>query len=37
MCVWTDRGSLGLVGVYFKTGAEAATQFVQMRGEVEKS
>jgi hypothetical protein len=37
MCVWTDRGSLGLVGVYFKTGDEAAAQFVQMRGEVESS
>jgi hypothetical protein len=36
LCVWTDRGSLGLIGVYFKTGSEAASQFVQMRGEVEK-
>lgn len=37
MCVWTDRGSLGLFGVYFKTGDEAAAQFVAMRGEVENT
>ena len=36
VCVWTDRGSLGLIGVYFKTGDQAYAQFVQMRGEVEK-
>ena len=36
MCVWADRGSLGMIGVYFKTGDQAAADFVKMRGEVEK-
>jgi hypothetical protein len=36
LCVWVDRGSLGLIGVHFKTGSEAATQLTQIRGEVER-
>lgn len=36
ICLWADRGSLGMVIMYFRTAAQAATEFVQIRGEVEK-
>jgi hypothetical protein len=35
-CAWADRGSLGIVFIYFKTGAQAASELVQIRGEIEK-
>ncbi|MFU8850666.1 hypothetical protein ACNAW0_06740 [Micromonospora sp. SL1-18] len=36
VCVWADRGSLGMVIIYFKSAAELQPQFVAIRGEVEK-
>ncbi|MEU1759522.1 hypothetical protein ACFYPF_04340 [Micromonospora sp. NPDC005223] len=36
VCVWADRGSLGMVVVYFKSATELQSQFVALRGEIEK-
>ncbi|MEU8261218.1 hypothetical protein AB0C02_11440 [Micromonospora sp. NPDC048999] len=36
VCVWADRGSLGMIVIYFKSGADLKPQFVAMRGEIEK-
>ncbi|MFE9956676.1 hypothetical protein [Micromonospora sp. NPDC005299] len=36
VCVWADKGSLGMVVVYFKSAAEIQQEFVTMRGEIEK-
>jgi hypothetical protein len=36
VCVWADHGSVGVIALYFKTGAQAQAEFVQIRGEVEK-
>ncbi|MDZ5443230.1 hypothetical protein U2F26_10865 [Micromonospora sp. 4G57] len=36
ICVWSDRGSTGVIGLYFKTGAEAQAQFSTMRGQIEQ-
>ncbi|MEV0005538.1 hypothetical protein AB0H28_25070 [Micromonospora sp. NPDC050980] len=36
VCVWADKGSLGMVVVYFKSAAEFQSEFVTLRGEVEK-
>ncbi|MGC4896487.1 hypothetical protein [Micromonospora sp. DT31] len=36
VCLWADRGSLGMVVLYFKSAAELQSQFVSLRGEVEK-
>ena len=36
VCVWADHGSLGVIGLYFKTGAEAEAEFQKIRGEVEQ-
>lgn len=36
LCVWSDRGSTGVIGLYFKTGAEAQAEFVTMRGQIEQ-
>ncbi|MEU1686330.1 hypothetical protein [Micromonospora sp. NPDC005707] len=36
VCVWADKGSLGMVVVYFKSAAEIQPEFVTMRGEIEK-
>ncbi|MEV1287075.1 hypothetical protein [Micromonospora sp. NPDC049679] len=36
VCVWADRGSLGVVGVYFKTAEEAKADFLKIRSEVEQ-
>ncbi|MFG1711533.1 hypothetical protein [Micromonospora sp. NPDC049203] len=36
VCIWADRGSLGMVVVYFKSAAELQKEFVTMRGEIEK-
>ncbi|MBO4143145.1 hypothetical protein J5U46_23620 [Micromonospora tulbaghiae] len=36
VCIWVDRGSLGMVVVYFKSAAELQSEFVTMRGEIEK-
>lgn len=36
VCIWADRGSLGMIVIYFKSAAELQPQFVAMRGEIEK-
>lgn len=36
VCVWADRGSVGMVFVYFKTAADASKEFVSIRGAVEQ-
>ncbi|KAB1906062.1 hypothetical protein [Micromonospora sp. AMSO31t] len=36
VCLWADKGSLGMVVVYFKSAAEIQQEFVTMRGEIEK-
>ncbi|SBT38489.1 hypothetical protein [Micromonospora narathiwatensis] len=36
VCVWADRGSLGMIVSYFKSSADLQKEFVAMRGEVEK-
>ena len=36
VCIWADRGSLGMVVVYFKSAGRARREFVTMRGEIEK-
>ncbi|MEU2616425.1 hypothetical protein ABZ570_33425 [Micromonospora sp. NPDC007271] len=36
VCLWADRGSLGLVVIYFKSAADLESQFVAMRGEIEQ-
>ncbi|SCF30366.1 hypothetical protein GA0074695_5366 [Micromonospora viridifaciens] len=36
VCLWADRGSLGMVVSYFKSADELQPQFVAMRGEIEK-
>ncbi|MFC0028164.1 hypothetical protein ACFFMM_01335 [Micromonospora chaiyaphumensis] len=36
VCIWADKGSLGMVVVYFKSAAEVQPEFVTMRGEIEK-
>jgi flagellar basal body-associated protein FliL len=35
LCLWADHGSVGVVGLYFKSAAEAKAEFVKIRGEVE--
>lgn len=35
VCVWADRGSFGMIVTYFKSAAEAQSEFVAMRGEIE--
>lgn len=35
VCGWADRGSVGMIVIFNSTGAEAATEFVTMRGEIE--
>ncbi|MGA3563676.1 hypothetical protein [Melissospora conviva] len=36
VCVWTDKGSLGFIIMYFSTAGELKAEFVSMRGEIEK-
>ncbi|GAB3335482.1 hypothetical protein RMN56_03255 [Micromonospora halotolerans] len=36
VCLWVDKGSLGMVVVYFKSATEIQQEFVTMRGEIEK-
>ncbi|WP_405093030.1 YppG family protein [Micromonospora sp. NBC_01392] len=36
VCIWSDKGSLGMVVVYFKSSSELQSEFVNMRGEIEK-
>jgi hypothetical protein len=36
VCVWADRGSLGMIVAYFKSGKNLQAEFVSMRSEIEK-
>lgn len=36
VCVWADRGSLGMVVIYFKSGTETAKEFPAIRAAVEQ-
>ncbi|MEV4478547.1 hypothetical protein [Micromonospora coxensis] len=36
VCVWSDRGSLGMIIVYFKSGQEAAAELPAMRAAIEQ-
>ncbi|MET8267007.1 hypothetical protein ACWD8I_34405 [Micromonospora arida] len=36
ICVWADRGSLGMVVMYFKSADQAKTEFTAIRGQVEQ-
>ncbi len=35
-CIWSDKGSVGMILIYFKTGAEAQKELVTMRGQIEQ-
>ncbi|WP_320064672.1 hypothetical protein [Micromonospora sp. RTGN7] len=35
-CLWADRGSVGMIVMYFKTAAQAQAEFVTMRGQIEQ-
>ncbi|MFC5923155.1 hypothetical protein [Micromonospora vulcania] len=36
VCVWADRGSMGVVVVYFKSVDEVRAEFASIRGEIEQ-
>ncbi|MEV4722978.1 hypothetical protein [Micromonospora humida] len=36
VCIWADRGSVGLIVQYYKSAAELKSEFVTMRGQIEK-
>ncbi|WP_406036676.1 hypothetical protein OG799_19710 [Micromonospora sp. NBC_00898] len=36
VCVWADRGSLGVIVLYFKSADDLKSQFVTMRGQIEQ-
>jgi hypothetical protein len=36
ICIWADKGSLGVVAIYFKTAEQTQAEFVQIRGLVEQ-
>ncbi|MFU8871397.1 hypothetical protein [Micromonospora sp. SL4-19] len=36
VCFWTDRGSFGMIAMYFKPVSALQSEFVAMRGEIEK-
>ncbi|WP_238425396.1 hypothetical protein [Micromonospora parastrephiae] len=36
VCVWTDRGSEGVVVMYFKSAEQAKAEFATIRGQVEQ-
>ncbi|WP_238433941.1 hypothetical protein [Micromonospora tarensis] len=36
ICIWADRGSLGMVVMYFKSADQAKTEFTTIRGQVEQ-
>lgn len=36
ICVWADKGSLGMVVMYFKSADQAKAEFVTIRGQVEQ-
>ncbi|QOC92912.1 hypothetical protein [Micromonospora craniellae] len=36
ICVWSNRGSLGMIVMYFSSRADAAAEFVTIRGQIEQ-
>ncbi|MFG1651356.1 hypothetical protein ACGFIE_15630 [Micromonospora sp. NPDC049275] len=36
VCIWADRGSVGLVVMYFKSAEETKAEFVTIRGQIEQ-
>ncbi|MEV0152416.1 hypothetical protein AB0H57_01555 [Micromonospora sp. NPDC050686] len=36
VCLWSDKGSLGMVIMYFKSGAEAQAELADIRGQIEQ-
>lgn len=36
VCAWSDRGSLGMIVIYFKNGQQASAELVAIRGAIEK-
>ncbi|MEV0807898.1 hypothetical protein [Micromonospora sp. NPDC050200] len=36
VCVWSDKGSLGMIIIYFKSGDEAAAELATIRGQIEQ-
>ncbi|MGN9776614.1 hypothetical protein ACTMS0_12725 [Micromonospora sp. H33] len=36
VCVWSDKGSVGMIMIYFKTGADVQKELVTMRGQIEQ-
>ncbi|MGW4500249.1 hypothetical protein ACWENR_16745 [Micromonospora sp. NPDC004336] len=36
VCVWSDRGSVGMIVIYYKTGTQAHAELATMRGQIEQ-
>ena len=36
ICIWADKGSVGVIGIYFKNAAAVKAEFAKIRAEVEK-
>ncbi|MFG1827342.1 hypothetical protein ACGFIJ_33125 [Microbispora bryophytorum] len=36
VCAWADSNTRGMIAMYFKSGDQAATEFVKIRGEIER-
>ncbi|MCM0678209.1 hypothetical protein NCC78_26550 [Micromonospora phytophila] len=36
VCLWSDKGSLGMIIIYFKSGAETQAEFATIRGQIEQ-
>ncbi|MBM7081767.1 hypothetical protein [Micromonospora humidisoli] len=36
VCVWADHGSVGMIVMYFSSAAKAKSEFVAIRGQIEK-
>ncbi|MFB9239861.1 hypothetical protein ACFFWC_30785 [Plantactinospora siamensis] len=36
VCVWADGGSVGLIGMFFKSADDVEKEFVDMRGQIEQ-
>lgn len=36
VCAWADGGSVGMIVMFFKTGAQVANEFVTIRGQIEQ-
>ncbi|MFI7574800.1 hypothetical protein [Micromonospora sp. NPDC049497] len=36
VCVWADQGSVGMIVMFFSSGSKAKSEFVSIRGQIEK-